>query len=143
MNGVEVMGVTITAANGTNDAAKRAAVADAIAAAINAKTSSPEYTATSLDNVVTIKPDVSGTGSAGYPVTVTTPSSAKPGTGTKATGSVTFSNRSKSAKITNIKVAGIAITCNSVSPTSNSDAASKIAAEINSCASSPDYTAVV
>lgn len=143
VNGVEVMGVTITAANGTNDAAKRAAVADAIAAAINAKTSSPEYTATSLDNVVTIKPDVSGTGSAGYPVTVTTPSSAKPGTGTKATGSVTFSNRSKSAKITNIKVAGIAITCNSVSPTSNSDAASKIAAEINSCASSPDYTAVV
>lgn len=143
VNGVEVMGATITAATGTNDAAKRAAVAAAIAAAINAKTSSPEYTATAVDNVVTIKPDVSGTGPAGYPVTVTTPSSTKPGTGTKATGSVTFSNRSKSAKITNIKVAGIAITCNSVSPSSDSDAATKIAAEINSCNSSPDYTAAV
>ncbi len=143
VNGVEVMGVTISAATGTNDPAKRAAVAAAIAAAINTKISSPEYTATAVDNVVTIKPDVLGTGPAGYPVTVTTPSSVKQGTGSKATGSVTFSSYKKNAKITNIKVAGVAITCNAVSPSSNSDAATRIAAEINSCNSSPDYTATV
>lgn len=142
VNGVEVMGSTVTASSGTSTAASQQAVATSVAAAINTFNSSPEYTATSSGNVVTIKPATSGTGANGYAVTVVTPS-VSTGAGVKASGTIGFDTRQSGASVGNVKIGGITITNGSVSPSSNSDAASKVAASINAKISSPDYVATV
>lgn len=144
VDGVEVMGTTITATTGTSTAANQNAIATAIAAAINSKVSSPEYTATAVGNSVNIKPTLTGLGPNGFVVAVTTPSTTQVGTGTKASGgSVKFNYITGSAKVNNIKVGTVDIMGSSVSPTSSANAATLVAAKINTFTSSPDYVAVV
>lgn len=144
VNGIEVMGTTLTASAGTSTAANQNAMAAAIAAAINSKVSSPEYTATAANNVVTITPTLAGAGSNGFTVAATTPSTVNTASGAYASASMKFSAwATGGAKVSNIKVGGVTITNGSVSPTSNADAALNLVSSINAKTSSPDYTAAI
>lgn len=132
----------------TTSLSARATLASAIATAVNAHVSTPDYTASSLGDSVTITP-VSGTTTA---VIVMTTTSVTGGgvTGTqKATGSFTITSAKKTASVTKISVGGtdilnqtIAATGNSNTSTSRIALATAIVNRINSFDSSPNYTAV-
>lgn len=101
INGVTAINGTVTASGGTTTAANQAALATALANSINAKASSPEYTATASANVVTIQAATSGTSPNGYAVTATqSPSEV---TGAPASASIKFTSAS-SARASSLKV---------------------------------------
>lgn len=131
---VRVNGVTITggAIAHTGDNTTTAA---AIAAAINAYTSSPNYTASSAGPVVTITAATVGTGSNGYVISVTVEGDATVGSIVNMAGGIDNG-------IANITVNGVEIIAGEVDHTGdNETTAAAIAAAINDHASSPDYEA--
>ncbi|MGB7814739.1 MAG: PilC/PilY family type IV pilus protein [Methylotenera sp.] len=166
VTGITVNGISIipavpspalTITNTTNNT-QRNTLATNIAAAINAFASAPDFTATASADEVTITNAVAGafTGT----IVVTTTSYTGPATaGVKATGSfqVTSVGNSGTTKVGSITVNGIEIMggsgagCGeatytpSGSPggsTRRNALASAIVTKINSCTSSPEYTAV-
>jgi hypothetical protein len=135
VNGVEIMGGMVQSFDG-NDTS----FAAAIAAQINSNTSSPDYTATSSGNRVTIKTatntasvngkaitGVFGTGATIHPVS------------SMSGGAVAYNSR-----VMDMKVDGVSIISAPVAwAGSKAATASALAAAINSHTSSPDYSATV
>lgn len=113
--------------------------AAAVASAITSHTSSPDYTATSDGDTVTITASVAGTAANGRVLAVT------PG-GDVTVGSVTnFAGGTAAitSRITNIQVDDVAIIASPVSyTTDNPTTATAIAAAITADVSTPEYTAI-
>lgn len=134
------------------------ATAEAIAESINTASSSPDYTATSVEDTVNIVADAIGSAANGRVVVFTladdfvvdpeedlaladgsdtTAAVAASGSFTVATGTSGASN-----KVSNIVINGVAIIDTEIPwATSHTVTAANIAAEINSFASTPNYTA--
>lgn len=70
VNNVTITNATITASGGTNDTGEADSMATALAANINTFVSSPDYTATVLDNVVTITAASTGVVPNGFAIQV-------------------------------------------------------------------------
>jgi hypothetical protein len=113
--------------------------AAAVASAITSHTSSPDYTATSDGDTVTITASVAGTAANGRVLAVT------PG-GDVTVGSVTNfagGTAAVTSSITNIQIDGVAVIASPVSyDTDNPTTATAIAAAITSDVSTPEYTAI-
>jgi type IV pilus assembly protein PilY1 len=132
----------------TTSASARATLASAIVTAINTQVSAPDFTASSVGDLITITP-VSGTSSATIAMTSTTVTGGAV-TGTqKATGSFTITNARTTSSVDAIYVGGTNILNQSISSTGSSNTATTrqtlanaIVNRINSFVSSPDYTAV-
>ena len=106
-----------------------------LAAAINAFTSSPNYTAAASSNTVTITAADKGSTPNGYQLVVTSE-------GDATTGSINHMSGGEDNAITGLTVDGKAIIGSPVTwETSHSYTAEKLAAEINSHDSAPDYEA--
>lgn len=128
----ELLTSTITAAGGTNASANRTALASAIASNITAHHLVSGYSATSSAEVVTITKDAVGADTSAITATSTT------GTGSNATGSVTYSTVNSGSTTTSIKAgsdsgctAGPAVTLMSTTVTAVTGAPA------SSCSGSP------
>lgn len=157
VNGVSIIGATVTwATSNTNTAAL-------IAAAINADTSSPEYTATSVGEVVNVIATTPGPTSNGYKIvpTVTNGLGIEPtdielaggadpltiypvGVDGKARATFQVTGGTGSSQLTALTVNGVSIITGTITwATSNAATAAAIAASINAKVSNPEYTATV
>ena len=138
----------------TTNSGQRGTLATNVASAINAFTSTPDFTATASGDVVTITNSVSGafTGT----INVTTTSYTAPATaGIKATGSITVNSASNgTTTVGSITVNGIEIMggtgagCGTATSTSSGGGSTRraalataLAAKITACTSSPNYVA--
>ena len=144
VNGVEVMSGAVSF---VTDLPLTAA---AVAANINAHTSSPEYTAYAIGAVITITAAIAGTASNTFVVTptattITTSKTDMAGgldAATKATGSVTLLTGA-GGSVDSIKVDGVEImSASEPYDTSLAHTATHVASNINAHTSSPDYFAV-
>ena len=109
------------------------------AAAITSHTSSPDYTATSDGDTVTITASVAGTAANGRFLAVTPGGDATVGSVTNFAGGTAAITSS----ITNIQIDGVAIIASPVSyVTDNPTTATAIAAAITADVSTPEYTAI-
>jgi hypothetical protein len=152
VDGVEILsGATTWTTSNSNTAAL-------IAASINSASSTPEYSATAVDEVVNIVADSAGTSANDRVVAFTTTAgfTVSPDTGlamaggsdptpaTSASGSFTITGGTAGAsnKISAITINGTAIISGDVLwTTSHTDTATAVKNAINSYVSSPDYTA--
>ncbi|CAK0773606.1 conserved hypothetical protein [uncultured Gammaproteobacteria bacterium] len=131
VNGVEALGSDVAWATSNT------ATASAAASQINSYTSSPNYTATASNGVVTISHPVAGAAPNGYPIAITAA-----GTVTLDHASTTLAGGVDGNQITSIKVNGVEALGASVTwTTSNSATADAIASQINTFTSSPNYVA--
>jgi hypothetical protein len=127
VNGVSIISAAV------NYVTSLAATATALAANINAHTSSPDYTAVAVGTTVTITAVTAGPGPNGFVVAATY---------TTLTGSTTNMTGGAGA-VNSITVNGVTITSGTVSfTTSLSVTATAVAANITAFASTPNYTAV-
>jgi len=119
-------------------AASNAATASGIAAEINSHTSSPDYSAAAAGQTVTVTAVSTGATVNGKEILVTVGGDVTVGNSALMSGGASAS----ASSLSSLTVDGVPIISGPVSwVTSNSGAASAIAAEINSHTSSPDYTA--
>ncbi|WP_048647499.1 hypothetical protein [Nitratireductor soli] len=133
VNSVEIMSAAV-AHTGDNDT-----TAAAIAANINAHTSTPNYTASATTNTVTIIAADAGAAANGYVVLPT------PGGDVEINDIVNMAGGADDATsmVTSIQVAGVEALAGTVDwSTNNTTAAEAIAASINSAVSTPDYSAI-
>ena len=136
---ITIDGVTITGGP-VNHTGDNTTTATALAGSINSHTSSPDYTATAVGQVVTVTAAATGPAVNGNSIVV------------NVEGDVTGVNISLMAggadaatsRLESLQVNGVSIIASGVDwDTSNNVTASAIAAAINSFTSSPDYTATV
>lgn len=132
IDGIDVLGAPV-AHTGNN-----ATTAAAVAAQISSFASTPEYTATSSGQTVTIAAAVAGTAANGKAVAPVVGGNATVGSIlAMAGGAVTATSR-----VVDLKVNGVSIISAPVSwATSNENTAQALATAINSFTSTPDYTA--
>ena len=132
INGVSIIGGAV------DHTGNNATTAAAIAAAITAHTSSPNYTATSNGQTVNVVAVTTGTAINGTAIVVTVAGDATTGNGVVMSGGAA----SITSQLTDLKVDGVSILTGPISwATSHENTATLIAAAINSLTSVPDYTA--
>lgn len=134
VNGVEILNVAIDWTTSNNNTALL------ITNQINTYNSTPEYTATRVNNVITIKP-IAGTGATpnGFALVPTVNGTVTETHSATFTGGVT----AVSNDISSIKVDGVEVLNATIQwATSNSNTAQLLVNQINTYNSSPEYTAV-
>lgn len=140
VNGISALtvnGVAIISAS-VDHTGSNTTTATAVANAINSYSSSPDYTASALGNVVTITAATTGTGPNGYVVSITVGGDATVGSIANMGGGAAAA----SSALTDMTVNGVSVIGSTVSWAGSREAtATAIAAEINSHTSSPEYTA--
>lgn len=152
VDGVSIIGAPVQWTTSNSD------TADAIAAAINSHTSSPDYEATSAGETVSIVAASAGVSANGRAVafTVANGLAVAPASGlalangtdaveaAAASGSLTVTGGTNNAanQLTDLRINGVAIISGAVTHTgSNATTATAIASAINSYVSTPDYSA--
>ncbi len=147
VDGVSIISISPSPAltiTDTTNATQRGTLATNIASAINAYTSTPEFTATASGDEVTVTAIVPGAFTGTINVTTSTYTAAAT-TGTKASGTITITRARNSATINPIKIGTTTIMNTNATATSSdnpNDLATQIKNNINAYVSSPvDYTA--
>ena len=137
ITGITVAGVSIIGAAVTHTG-NNSTTAAALANAINAQVSSPDYTATSVGAQVIVAAAIPGAAPNGNVLTVAVSGDVTVGSVNNFTGGVD----SVSSQLTDLKVNGVSvISAPVVWTTSNEAMAAAIVSAVNSFVSTPDYTA--
>lgn len=135
---VKVDGVTITS-GATAHTGSNATTADAVAADINATTSTPDYTAVSVGAEIVITAVTTGAAVNGFVVSATVGGDATVGSAVPMAGG----DDGGASTLTNITVDGQTVIFDTVEwADSNADTAQAVADLINASATDPEYTAI-